>query len=53
MAGGDGTLRVIDVLRAAPLLVLEPSAGGLLSAAWSPSRPLVFAAGSGKQGTGG
>lgn len=47
-AGGDGTLRLVDVLRAAPLLVLEPSAQGLLTAAWSPSRPLVVAAGAGE-----
>jgi hypothetical protein len=30
------------------LLLLEPSAAGLLSGGWSPSRPLVFAAGSGE-----
>lgn len=46
-AGGDGTLRVLDVLRSDPLLLLEPAAGGLLAAAWSPTRPLVFAAASG------
>lgn len=46
-AGGDGTLRVLDVLRSDPLLLLEPAGGGLLAAAWSPSRPLVFAAASG------
>ncbi|KAF6254151.1 WD40-repeat-containing domain protein [Scenedesmus sp. NREL 46B-D3] len=45
-AGGDGSLRVLDTLRSSPLLLLEPSAAGLLSAGWSPSRPLVFAAGS-------
>ncbi|WIA14099.1 hypothetical protein OEZ85_002646 [Tetradesmus obliquus] len=45
-AGGDGSLRVLDTLRASPLLLLEPSAAGLLAAGWSPSRPLVFAAGS-------
>jgi len=49
-AGGDGTLRVLDVLRSDPLLLLEPDAGGLLAAAWSPSRPLVFAAASGGHG---
>jgi hypothetical protein len=47
-AGGDGSLRVLDTLRSSPLLLLEPSAAGLLSAGWSPSRPLVFAAGSGE-----
>lgn len=52
-AGGDGTLRMLDVLRSDPLLLLEPSAGGLLAAAWSPSRPLVFAAASGVCHTGG
>lgn len=46
-AGGDGTLCVLDVLRSDPLLLLEPAGGGLLAAAWSPSRPLVFAAASG------
>lgn len=47
-AGGDGTLRVLDVLRSDPLLLLEPAAGGLLATAWSPTRPLVFAAASGE-----
>lgn len=46
-AGGDGTLRLLDVLRPDPLLLLEPAAGGLLATAWSPTRPLVFAAASG------
>ncbi|KAF8066252.1 Wdr34 [Scenedesmus sp. PABB004] len=45
-AGGDGSLRVLDMLRAAPLLSLEPSGAGLLACGWSPSRPLVFAAAS-------
>jgi hypothetical protein len=49
-AGGDGTLRVLDVLRSEPLLLLEPAAGALMATAWSPSRPLVFAAASGVLG---
>eukprot|EP00775_Hariotina_reticulata_P009740 gene9740-9898_t len=44
-AGSDGSLCVLDVLASSPLLLLEPSSQPLLRVGWSPSRPLVFAAG--------
>ncbi len=48
-AGGDGTLRVLDALQGPAVLLLAPGGAALLSCAWSPSRPAMFAAGDGAQ----
>ena len=40
----DGSVRLHNQLQAAPFHVTDPAACAIMSAAWSPSRPLVFAA---------
>ncbi|XP_064603636.1 cytoplasmic dynein 2 intermediate chain 2-like [Liolophura sinensis] len=39
----DQTVHIYNILQAQPVLVLEPGAGYLFSAKWSPVRPTVFA----------
>ena len=41
------TIRNVISLQSAPLLSVEPTAGYLFSICWSPTRPLVFAMGTG------
>ncbi|KAK2163799.1 hypothetical protein LSH36_74g11005 [Paralvinella palmiformis] len=41
--GTDNTARIYSLLQMQPVLTLEPSAGYLYSAKWSPVRPLVVA----------
>ena len=43
----DGTVRLYNQLQQSPFHVVEPSSSTIFCAAWSPSRPLVFAAGAG------
>lgn len=45
--GTDSTARLYSMIDSAPLLLVEPSAGYLFSVCWSPTRPLVFAMGTG------
>ena len=44
-ASTDCSVRLYNQLQPAPFLVTEPSAASVFTAAWSPARPLVFAAG--------
>jgi len=46
-ASTDASIRLYDQLNPRPFHVLEPSSSPILAAAWSPSRPLVIAAGAG------
>lgn len=43
----DGSIRIYSVLEKDPLLTLEPNAGHLFAASWSPVRPPVVAVGTG------
>ena len=43
-AGSDSCIKIFHTLQPQPLALLEPTHGSLLSAQWSPSRPLVVAA---------
>ena len=43
-AGSDSCIKIFNTLQPQPLALLEPTHGSLLSAQWSPSRPLVVAA---------
>ncbi|CAH1783665.1 unnamed protein product [Owenia fusiformis] len=42
-SGTDTTARIYSMLQAQPIVTIEPGAGYLFSAKWSPVRPLVFA----------
>lgn len=47
-AGADGSVRLYSAVRGPPLLSAEPTATFMHSVAWSPFRPLVFAAAAGE-----
>lgn len=47
-AGADGSVRLYSAVRGPPLLSAEPTATFMHGVAWSPFRPLVFAAAAGE-----